>query len=322
MNPVTDLATLLEGYRLSCTADGKSAQTTRWYLGKLRIFKKYLEKTGGPTDVTRIGVSHIRAFLVHLRSQVKADQNNPNKHARDEPLSGLTIQGYVRTLKAFYSWVVREGYLDGNPMRRISTPRTPKVIIDTFTDAHIRTLLSAVDVSKPLGVRDRCILLILLDTGVRLSELAGLRVSDIDLERGEFKVTGKGHKQRIVPMGGTVQKSLWRYLNRYRPAPSAPYVDSLLLNRSGAPMSADAIYRMVRRVGQRANIRRVRCSPHTFRHTFAKNYLLNGGDVFSLQKILGHSSLEVVRLYVNLATADVHSQHRKYSPVDMMRLRS
>ena len=87
-------------------------------------------------------------------------------------------------------------------------------------------------------------------------------------------------------------------------------------------MSADAIYRVVRRVGQRANIRGVRCSPHTFRHTFAKNYLLNGGDVFSLQKILGPSSLEVVRLYVNLATADVHSQHRKHSPVDIMRLRS
>lgn len=91
MNPVTDLATLLEGYRLSCTADGKSPQTTRWYLGKLRIFKRYLQESGLPTDVTRVGVSQIRGFLVYLCSQVKADQNNPNKHARDEPLSGLTI---------------------------------------------------------------------------------------------------------------------------------------------------------------------------------------------------------------------------------------
>ena len=190
-------------------------------------------------------------------------------------LSSLTIQGYIRTLKAFYSWVVREEFLERNPMRRISTPRTAKDTIDTFTDTQIRTLVSAVDISKPLGVRDRCILLILLDSGVRLSELAGLRVSYTDLERGELRVTGKGHKQRIVPVGGTVQKSLRRYPNRYRPAPSPPYMDSLLLNRSGTPMSADAIYRMVRRVGQRANIRGVRCSPHTFRHTSAKNYLLN-----------------------------------------------
>lgn len=105
-------------------------------------------------------------------------------------------------------------------MRRIKTPRTAKVIIDTFTDAQIRTLLSAVDVSKPLGVRDRCILLILLDTGVRLSESAGLRVSDIDLEKGGFRVTGKGHKQRIVPMGGTVQKGLHpTCLSGWRPVP-------------------------------------------------------------------------------------------------------
>jgi len=89
VKPVTDLATLLEGYRLSCTADGKSPQTTRWYLGKLRIFKRYLEETGGPTDVARIRVSQIRGFLVHLRSQAKADQTNPSKHARDEPLPDL-----------------------------------------------------------------------------------------------------------------------------------------------------------------------------------------------------------------------------------------
>jgi len=99
----TDLKTMLQGYCLYCMADGKSPQTTRWYLGKLRIFKRFLETNGLPTDVQEIRTAHIRAFLVHLRSEVKADQNNPVKHARDEPLSGLTIQGYVRTLKAFYS---------------------------------------------------------------------------------------------------------------------------------------------------------------------------------------------------------------------------
>jgi len=312
----------LEGYRLYCTADGKSPNTTRWYLGKLRIFGRYLEANGYPTELREITTAHIRAFLVYLRSDVKADQQNPNKHGRDDPLSGLTIQGYVRTLKAFYSWLLREEYIEDNPMRHIRIPRAPKVVIETFTDEQIERLLAAVDVRKPLGFRDHCILLILLDTGMRLSELAGLCTQDVDLETGEFKVTGKGQKQRVIPMGGTVQKVLWKYLNRYRREPAIPSVDHLFLDRTGMPMSPDSIYRMVRKHGRNAQLESVRCSPHTFRHTFAKNYLLNGGDVFSLQKILGHSSLEVVKLYVNLAAADVRSQHRRFSPVDMMRLRS
>ena len=322
MRSVTDLKTMLQGYRLYCMADGKSPLTTRWYLGKLRIFGTYLENNGYPTELREITTAHIRAFLVYLRSDVKADQHNPNKHGRDEPLSGLTIQGYVRTLKAFYSWLLREEYIEDNPMRHIRIPRAPKVIIQTFSNEQIGRLLASVNVRKPLGFRDHCILLILLDTGMRLSELAGLRTQDVDLEAGEFKVTGKGQKQRTVPMGGTVQKALWKYLNRYRREPVIPAIDHLFLDRVGMPISSDGIYRMVRKYGHKAQLQGVRCSPHTFRHTFAKTYLLNGGDVFSLQKILGHSSLEVVKLYVNLASSDVRSQHRRFSPVDMMRLRS
>jgi integrase/recombinase XerD len=182
-------------------ADGKSPQTTPWYLGKLRIFGRYLENNGYPTELREITTAHIRPFLVHLHSEVEADQHNPSKHGKVEPLSGLAIQGYVRTLKAFYSWLVRQEYIEDNPMRHIRIPRAPKVIIETFDDEQVERLLAAVDVRKPLGSWDYCMLLILLDTGMQLSELAGLHVQDVDLKAGEFKVTGKGQKQRPVPMG-------------------------------------------------------------------------------------------------------------------------
>lgn len=110
-------------------------------------------------------------------------------------------------------------------------------------------------------------------------------------------------------------------MNRHRPEPSLPGIEELFLTRDGRSLSPKTVWQMIRDCGERAGITGVRCSPHTFRHTFAKSFLLNGGDLFTLQKILGHSSLEVVRMYVNLASDDVQVQRRRYSPVDTMRLR-
>ncbi len=156
MQSVTQLQHLLEGYRLCCMAEGKSPATTRWYIGKLQIFKAYLEANGFPTDVTRITTHHIRGFLAHLRSDVKADENNPNKPTRDQPLSSRTIQGYARTLKAFYSWLYREGYLNDNPTKLVKIPKASKIIVETLTERQIRCLLKAIDCTTPLGFRDRC----------------------------------------------------------------------------------------------------------------------------------------------------------------------
>ena len=121
---------------------------------------------------------------------------------------------------------------------------------------------------------------------------------------GSFSVDG-------TPIGARVQKALWKYIHRYRPEPAHPAILNLFLSQRGYPLSADRIYRMIRAYGEKAGLQGVRCSPHTFRHTFAKKFLLNGGDLFTLQKILGHSSLDVVRLYLNLSPKEVEMQHRK-----------
>jgi len=109
---------------------------------------------------------------------------------------------------------------------------------------------------------------------------------------------------------------LWKYINLYRPEPLTGKITSLFLNENGLPLTRSGVQQMLRRLGRAVGLTGARCSPHTFRHTFAKNYLLNGGDIFSLQKILGHSSLASVRVYLNLLNGDVKAQHQKFSPVD------
>lgn len=161
----------------------------------------------------------------------------------------------------------------------------------------------------------------LLDIGMRLSELGLVQLADPDLEEGHFQVMGKGSKQRRVPIGASLQKALWKYVSRYRLEPVHPNVRALFLTRDGRAISSKTVYWRLRAYGKRAELQGVRCSPHTFRHAFAKNSLLNGGDVFTLQKILGHSSLAMVRMYVDLASEDVQIQHRRCSPVDWMKLK-
>ena len=320
MTNTTDVAVLVEGSRLCCLAESKSPTTIRWYMGKLNVFHGYLQAQGFPADVCRLTTTHLRAFLAHLRENVKAGENNPRKPTEDRNLSPRTIQGYARALKVFFSWLAREGYTANNPSRLLSIPKAPKVIVETLSDAQIKRLFSVIDRRSSKGFRDYCILLVLLDTGVRLSELVNLQVRDLDLERGFFKVMGKGARERLVPFGARVQTARWKYMHRFRPEPFHPNLGNLFLKSSGMPPSCGQVYRRIRHFGRKAGVEDVRCSPHTFRHTFAKKFLVNGGDLFTLQKVLGHSSLAVVRMYVELTPEDVRIRHRQYSPVDWIKV--
>ncbi len=136
-----------------------------------------------------------------------------------------------------------------------------------------------------------------------------------------MKVYGKGAKERVVPIGARVQRAIWKYLQRYRPQPSNPLCHNLFLTQIGEQITVNRLEAIIKNRGKRARIEGVRCSPHTFRHTFAISYLRNGGNVFSLQRILGHESLDMVRNYLNIATSDLQAAHQRYSPVDILRLK-
>jgi len=214
-------------------------------------------------------------------------------------------------LKTFFRFAQEEGYLKTNIASRLKVPRAPKKIIQTFSEEQLRRLLASAR-----STRDEAILGLLIDTGIRVTELASLQIQDVDLDRGRVKVHGKGAKERFVFFGNRCRRLLWRYINAERPNVSS---DRLFINAYGQPLKARGIVEMIRRCGKRAGINGVRCSPHALRHTFAKRFLLNGGDVFTLQQILGHSSLEMVRRYLALCSQEVGRLYRPHSPLDQLR---
>ncbi len=159
-------------------------------------------------------------------------------------------------------------------------------------------------------------ILTLLDTGMRVSEMCHLQVDNVWLDEGIVKVLGKGNKERLIPIGRQVQRILWRYLRRHRPPPVGSRDYPFFLTQEGKPLNKDRVEKILSSYGRKVQIKGVRCSPHTLRHTAAVNFLRNGGDAFSLQRLLGRASLEMTRRYCELADIDVKRAHQTASPVD------
>jgi integrase/recombinase XerD len=313
----TRLDNLIQGYRLCTRTEGKSENTIRIYTTALTKFRDFLEARRYPADVTEIGAPELREFILHLQ-QVRAFEHHPLNKTQDRGLSGYAVNCYMRAIRAFWAWLVREDIIMSSPFSRVKIPKPPKKVIATFSEDQLNATLRAIDTATSKGFRDWVMILVLIDTGLRASELVGLTMGNVNLNDGLLKVRGKGNKERVVPIGAKVQRAMWKYINRHRSQPANPLRPALFLTESGRPMTTDRLRAIVEKYTGRAGIEGVRCSPHTFRHTFAISYLRNGGDVFSLQRILGHSSLEIVRIYVNLAVADVKACHRRFSPADNM----
>jgi site-specific recombinase XerD len=309
-NSTLELKNLIDGYKLSCQTEGKSPKTIEWYFFFLTRFRQFLEARQLSTDLGEIGKDRVREFIRFLQTEARNPRNG-------KPLAGATVQGYVRTLKAFLSWAVREEYTPPNRFSGIHLPRAQSKVINTFSPEQVSQMVRLCQVSNKNGQRNLAIILLLLDTGIRVSELVNIDLDDVNLEQGSIKIRiAKGGRERMVPIGSLVQKALFKYIHSYRPKPLTQQITRLFLNNQGMPLMVSGIQQLLRRYGRKAALTGVRVSPHSFRHTFSKNYILNGGDIFSLQRILGHSSLASVRIYLNLFTADVKKQHMRFSPVD------
>ncbi len=309
---ILELGNLISGFKICCQTEGKSLRTIEWYDAFLCRFRSFLDSKQFPTVISQVNRAHIRQFIIYLQTEAIVPRT-------DRSLSPATIQGYVRTLKVFFSWAKRESYIDTNIMDGIPIPKAPIRVINTFTSDQVSRLIEMCNQANGSKYRNLAIILLLLDSGIRISELINVSLKDLDLSEGYLTIrNGKGGKGRIIPIGSLVNKVLWKYVNVYRPQPLTPRIENLFLTENGLTLTKSGVQQMFRRFGRRAGISGVRCSPHTFRHTFAKNYLLNGGDIFSLQKILGHSSLASVRIYLNLFAVDIKRQHQRFSPVDNM----
>lgn len=261
------------------------------------------------------GPNEVRGFLAYLtRGDDPAGRWGNAQLRGRKPKPGTTATYYNR-LRTFFNHVVEEGGCTVSPMASLKPPVNRPDEIETFTQAQIDRLLSAAAQSNN-PKRDTAVCYFLWDTGVRESELAGLNPEDVDLIGLRCKVHGKGKKDRFVYFGRGTKRALAAYLRESeRPCGEALFVADRGAN-TGGRLTRTGVLRLVKRLGEDAKIEGVRCSPHTWRHTFAITFLRNGGNVFELQKLLGHESLDMVRRYVALAQVDVEAAHRRCSPVD------
>ena len=230
------------------------------------------------------------------------------------PVKPSTVATYHRHIRALFRWLVANDYIPDSPMEKIPAPIDRPDEIQPFTEEHISVLVKAAQETHT-PKRDVAILLFLLDTGARLTEICGLKRKDIDLPSRTAHVVGKGNKARNVPIGLKTLQALRDYLREEKREEEDP----IFLSKRGEALTDTGVQQMIYRLGEASEIRGVRCSPHTFRHTFAVQFLRNGGNQFTLMRILGHNDLRMTSRYVSLAQADIEKQHRAYSPVDNMK---
>ncbi len=306
------LSQAVDGFLMARRADGYSPQTLEQYKWALDMLVQFVDK-----PLRQVTVENLRAFMASV-------QNNPR-------LSSSSIFHVWKSIRAFYKWASTEG-LSARPDKQLTKPRFAYREIQPLSEAEIKALLKAIDRTAPsqgkrqsftmprsTAHRDRAIIMLLLDTGIRASELCRLTIKDIDMQNSTITVhpfmSGIKSRPRIIPIGNVAKKALWRHLT----ARDTEYKgNELFFSRDGHPLNRDSLRHLLVRLGERAGVPNVH--PHRFRHTFAIQYLRNGGDIFTLQRILGHTTLSMVQHYLALADADTQSAHRRASPVDNWRL--
>ena len=229
-------------------------------------------------------------------------------------LSIRSIARNLSSLKAFYRFLVSDGKIETNPARLISNPKLPRKLPGVLSGEEVERLLAAPDAQSSRGMRDRAMLELLYASGLRVSELVGLRVAGINLEAGWVRTLGKGSKERMVPMGSKAQQSLKEYLAYSRPSLLKKRSSSYLFVTSRAkPMSRQAFWKIIKRCGGRAGISK-EISPHALRHSFASHLLEHGADLRSVQIMLGHSDISTTQIYTHVTRERLKQIHEKYHP--------
>ena len=300
-----------------------SPHTIVSYTYILRVLMSALETVCGVTELERVTVIHLRQCVEHLLTNPVLATKSRRLPDNGKTLYIATVRNHIKVWKTFFTWCFQEELLDKNPVLRLSSPRADKRIIPAFSDEQVEKMLSCFDLSTDVGFRDYLIILLLLDTGIRLSEIAGLDVSSV--QDGYIKVFGKGRKEREVGIHPDVSKLLWKYIYKYRKPKQSdePALFLSMTNKNAGGRISDAcVQHLIERVKALTGITDMRVSPHVFRHTFAKMYLRAGGDVFSLSREMGHSSTQVTNIYLqDFSSSDARRKHTTFSPINNLKLR-
>ena len=278
---------------------GMSIHTVNNYTFDVQKLVLYLETHEMQLNPLQITTEHVQGFIYEMAKEL-----NPRTQSR-----------LISGLRSFYDYLIFENYCESNPLERIEAPKIGRKLPDTLSVKDIDLIVAAVDLSKPQGERNRAIIETLYSCGLRVSELTELKISDLFFEEGFLKVTGKGNKQRFVPIGPLTQK----YINLYKDHVRAQikietaFNDTLFLNRRGKQLSRAMIFTIVKTLALEAGIQK-NISPHTFRHSFATHLLENGADLRAIQMMLGHESITTTEIYMHVDKSHLKDAMLKFHP--------
>jgi len=278
---------------------GLSVNSINSYKQDLKKLIVYLEEHNIEVSPIKIKAETIQQFIYTVAKEV-------NSRSQSRLISGL---------RSFFDYLIFEDYRTTNPLALIESPKIGRKLPDTLSIQDIDKIVSIIDLSNPQGERNRAIIETLYSCGLRVSELTHLKISDLFFDEGFIKVTGKGDKQRFVPIGNSTQKYITIYKNEIRP--HIPIIeafrDTLFLNRRGKQLSRAMIFTIVKQLAEKAGIRKT-ISPHTFRHSFATHLLENGADLRAIQLMLGHESITTTEIYMHVDKSHLKDVVNKFHP--------
>jgi len=246
--------------------------------------------------------------------QISRDQISEYAGTLRKSLSARSIARNISATTMFFRFLTSEGYIKENPARLLETPRLPRRLPDVLSMAEVERLLAQPDASTPMGERDCAMLELLYATGLRVSELVGLRVLSINLESGHVRTFGKGSKERLVPIGGKAIQAVREYLSNGRfqllKGANLPY---LFLNFRGRPLTRQGFWKIIKKYGKEAGIQK-EITPHSIRHSFASHLLEAGADLRSVQVMLGHEDISTTQIYTHVTRKRLKELHAKCHP--------
>ena len=278
---------------------GLSDNTLQNYALDIQKLHRWLDETGCNDTPISIEEERILQFIYDLGKTM-----NPRSQSR-----------IISGLRGFFNYIVFEGYRTTNPLELVESPKTGRKLPDTLSVEEIDALIATIDLGSAQGERNRAMLETLYACGLRVSELITLKISDLFFEEGFIKITGKGNKQRFVPIGANTIKYIEIYRSEIRvhqqPKPEAK--DTLFLNRRGSGLTRAMIFTIIKQLAEKAGIRK-NISPHTFRHSFATHLLENGADLRAIQQMLGHESITTTEIYTHIETSHLTAVMHQFHP--------
>jgi integrase/recombinase XerD len=275
---------------------GAALNTLQAYRRDLVGFEQFLLREHRRVDA--VGVSDLSRYLAALRRR---------------GLGSRSVSRHLSAVRGFYRFMLDGRHIARDPTEHLDSPRPARRLPRTLSIEDAAALVEAPDTSRPDGLRDRALLELLYACGLRASEALGLRIEDVNFAAGYVTVTGKGDRQRLVPVGAQALDWVRRYLTTARPRRVRRECPALFLNRSGGSMSRQSLWNLIRRAARRAAIRAA-VSPHTLRHSFASHLLERGADLRSVQAMLGHVDISTTQIYTHLPSSVVHDMYRRFHP--------